>query len=130
MDSENTTQVQTLQPDGQAEPLNELKKNNEIPQGFNRSSGDNMVTAVLEIKGIKRHVDRICSFLRTVEYLGNIGASRETVFYVDGDGDCRLKFKHTDGFFDKIPDHEHLRYRPSIKVNKYISMDDDDPTLS
>ena len=40
-----------------------------------------------------RWVPHFLGMLKKMEYLGNIGASREITFYADGDGDYRPKFK-------------------------------------
>ncbi len=42
----------------------------------------------------ERWIPTFLSMLRHMEYLGNVGSSRNIAFYADGDGDFRPKFKH------------------------------------
>ena len=54
-----------------------------------------------------RWVNDFCSFLRQLEYKGNIGHSSLIGFYADGDGDFRPKFtistdwERTEGIWNK-----------------------------
>lgn len=50
-----------------------------------------METRVYEIKGKKENLDVLEKALRHIEYLGNVGASRNILIRVDGDGDGRIK---------------------------------------
>lgn len=40
-----------------------------------------------------RWIPHFLAMLKYMEYLGNIGSSREVTLYADGDGDFRPKFK-------------------------------------
>ena len=40
----------------------------------------------------ERWIPDFLGMLKTMEYLGNVGSSREVSFYSDGDGDYRPKF--------------------------------------
>lgn len=48
-------------------------------------------TIECEMEG--RWVPHFLAMLKHMEYLGNIGSSREVALYADGDGDFRPKFK-------------------------------------
>ena len=50
------------------------------------------IEKVIKIVGHQEDVHTLCEFLRHVEYLGNIGASRNLLLRVDGDGSGRLRF--------------------------------------
>lgn len=53
---------------------------------------DTRVTLNIEISNLKPHqAEKISEYLRCWEWLGNIGSSRMTKFYIDGDGDERYK---------------------------------------
>lgn len=53
-----------------------------------------------EINSDPRILDQFEEFLRAVEYLGNIGASRTFEFGVDGDGAARIKVTRIDKKID------------------------------
>ena len=72
-----------------------------------------------------RLASRIIGFLKTAEKLCAIGASRELHLYVDGDGSDRVKFKFEAEFEDGKTRHTHIKG----SVNKFISLDQDDPTF-
>ena len=41
----------------------------------------------------ERWIPHFLAMLKQMEYLGNIGSSKNVVFYSDGDGDFRPKFE-------------------------------------
>ena len=49
------------------------------------------------IKGRDEDVETIAKLLRHIEYLGNVGASRNILVRVDGDGSGRIKVFNEDG---------------------------------
>ncbi len=52
-----------------------------------------MERRVIEIFGNSKNLDEFEKFLRHIEYLGNVGASRQLLISVDGDGAGQLQFK-------------------------------------
>lgn len=48
-------------------------------------------------KGSKENLDTLEKIFRHIEYLGNIGASRNILIRIDGDGSGRVKFISKDG---------------------------------
>lgn len=46
----------------------------------------------IEVTMEERWIDDFCSFLKKMEYYGNIGHSSIIGFYTDGDGDFHPKF--------------------------------------
>lgn len=48
---------------------------------------------IYEIRGRKEDLDILERALRHMEYLGNVGASRNILIRVDGDGEGRIKVK-------------------------------------
>lgn len=50
-----------------------------------------METRVYEINGKKENLDALEKALRHIEYLGKVGASRNILIRVDGDGDGRIQ---------------------------------------
>lgn len=61
-----------------------------------------METIIIKAEIDERWVSKFLTMLKTMQFLGNIGSSREITFYSDGDGDFRPKFQ-----FDKeIPIEE------------------------
>jgi len=81
----------------------------------------------------RRDAKRLNGLLRTMQYLGGIGASRLVNFYCDGDGSFRPKFEIDNAYFssEKFSRYGEKR-RTSIgkTINRYISEGEDDPTLS
>lgn len=53
-----------------------------------------------------RWVPHFLSMLKHIEYLGNIGASREIAIYADGDGDFQPKFKFDVDYEEMLPVRE------------------------
>lgn len=51
---------------------------------------------VYRIKGSKNDLDNLEKALRHIEYLGDIGASRNILIRVDGDGSGRIKVKKVE----------------------------------
>jgi len=88
----------------------------------------------IKVSNIKRRdAKRLHGLLRTMQYLGGIGASRVVTFYCDGDGDFRPKFKIEDAYFSNEKFSRDGRKRTTSigrTLNRYISQDEDDPTLS
>ena len=58
---------------------------------------NNKVEKVIKIVGHEKDIETLCEFLRHAEYLGNIGASRNLVLRVDGDGCGRINIFNADG---------------------------------
>lgn len=52
---------------------------------------------IIKLVGHKQDVDTFCDFLRHIEYLGNIGASRNLLLRIDGDGSGRMHFYDDEG---------------------------------
>ena len=50
-----------------------------------------------QIRGTKKNLDTLEKFLRHAEYLGNIGASRNLLLRVDGDGFGQIQIMKFDG---------------------------------
>jgi hypothetical protein len=55
------------------------------------------IEKVVKIVGHEKDVETICEFLRHAEYLGNVGASRNLILRVYGDGSGRIKVYNEDG---------------------------------
>lgn len=55
----------------------------------------------IEVEMEERWIDDFMSMLNKMEYLGNLGASRNVSIYSDGDGDFRPKFK-SDVDWEKV----------------------------
>lgn len=49
-------------------------------------------TFTIEVTMEERWINHFASFLKAMEYNGNIGHSEPIMFYSDGDGDFRPKF--------------------------------------
>ncbi len=62
-------------------------------------------------QGTKEQLETLEHLFRHVEYLGEVGASRNLLVRVDGDGEARLKVYNEDGF--KINEEQY-----SIDQNK------------
>lgn len=56
-----------------------------------------METRTYQISGRKEDLDILEKLLYHIEYLGDIGASRNILVRVDGDGTGRIKVKDKDG---------------------------------
>lgn len=61
-----------------------------------------METRTYQISGRKEDLDILEKALRHIEYLGNIGASRNILIRIDGDGAGRINVK--DGNGNKLSD--------------------------
>jgi len=48
---------------------------------------------VIECEIPDKYVDSFLSMLKMIETLGKNGTSAPVAFFVDGDGDCKIKFK-------------------------------------
>lgn len=59
---------------------------------------------IFKVQGREEDLETLAKLLRHMEYLGNIGASRNLLVRVDGDGIGRIKVFNEDG--SKI-DNEH-----------------------
>ena len=88
----------------------------------------------IKVSNITRgDAQRLHGLLRTMEYLGNIGASRNVNFYCDGDGQFRPKFKVEEAYFSNenfVRNGQKRRASIGKTINRYISEKEDDPTLS
>lgn len=51
----------------------------------------------ITMKGRDEDIATLCEFLAHVQYLGSVGASRNLVLRVDGDGSGRMSFSTADG---------------------------------
>lgn len=62
------------------------------------------VTVTIKMTCRRRWVPDFLSMLEHMQYLGNIGSSREVAIYSDGDGDFRPKFDFLDfdGDFEAV----------------------------
>lgn len=56
-----------------------------------------METRTYQISGRKEDLDILEKALRHIEYLGNIGASRNILIRIDGDGAGRINVKDDNG---------------------------------
>lgn len=56
-----------------------------------------METRTYQITGRKEDLNTLEKLFRHIEHLGNIGASRNILVRVDGDGVGRIKIKDKDG---------------------------------
>ena len=65
------------------------------------------------ITGRKEDLDTLEKVFRHIEYLGNIGASRNILIRVDGDGDGRIKMEDSNG--NRL-DNEHY------SVNQFVDI--------
>ena len=54
---------------------------------------DELKTIQIEVTLKNRWVKPLINMLQDMQRLGSIGASRELIFFADGDGDFRPKFK-------------------------------------
>lgn len=78
-------------------------------------------TRIYEISGNSKDLDTLEKALRHCEYLGDIGASRNILIRVDGDGSGRIKvMKIIDGAPVKIDNkHYNIEQNSSIGVGVY-----------
>ena len=67
----------------------------------------------VEIIGQKEQLEKLAYFLRLVEYLGNVGASRVLKLWIDGDGAARLKVIFPD-FIEKVEVNELVLEKDSL----------------
>ena len=51
----------------------------------------------ITMRGRDEDIATLCEFLAHVQYLGSVGASRNLVLRVDGDGSGRMSFSTIDG---------------------------------
>ncbi len=64
----------------------------------------------IEVEMEDRWVNEFCTFLKDMQYLGDIGSSRHLAFMADGDGDFRPKFViNTE--FESIPIDKRIPFR-------------------
>ena len=56
-----------------------------------------METRVYQFIGTKKDLDTLEQIFRHIEYLGDIGASRNILIRIDGDGSGRIKVINKDG---------------------------------
>lgn len=56
-----------------------------------------MEERVYKVRGRKEDLDNLEKALRHIEYLGNIGASRNILIRVDGDGAGRIRIENSNG---------------------------------
>lgn len=71
-----------------------------------------------KIRGNEKDVETIAKLLRHMEYLGNVGASRNLLVRVDGDGFGRIQVFNEDGTpIDR--DHYNLEQSHGAIVGTY-----------
>lgn len=76
------------------------------------------IERTFKIVGHKDDVDTIAKILRHMEYLGNVGASRNLLIRVDGDGSGRIRVFNPDG--SRIDnDHYNLEQSDGALVATY-----------
>lgn len=63
-----------------------------------------MIERTITIRGREEDVNAVLKLLRHMEYLGNVGASRNILVRVDGDGYGRIRVTDENG---KKLDHVH-----------------------
>lgn len=64
-----------------------------------------MEERIYKIRGRKEDLDNLEKALRHIEYLGQIGASRNILIRVDGDGAGRIKVTNENG--NKLDDEKY-----------------------
>lgn len=82
---------------------------------------DGTETRTYEISGNSEDLDVLEKALRHCEYLGNIGASRNILLRVDGDGSGRIKVKKAtdDGKIDIDNDEYNIEQDKDAVVGVY-----------
>lgn len=80
-----------------------------------------METRTYQISGRKEDLDILEKALRHIEYLGNIGASRNILIRIDGDGVGRINVK--DGNGNKLSD-ERFNIVQSIEKTVVVGIYD------
>lgn len=73
-----------------------------------------MIERTVTIRGREEDVATILKLLRHMEYLGDVGASRNIVVRVDGDGDGRIHVSDENG--EKL---DNARYTTGAVVEVY-----------
>ena len=71
---------------------------------------------IYKFKGTEQQLNTLENLFRHIEYLGNIGASRNLLVRVDGDGNSRIKVFKEDGSKineDKYSIEQNLLYNCS-----------------
>lgn len=79
-----------------------------------------METRTYQIKGRKEDLDNLEKALRHIEYLGVIGASRNIMIRVDGDGSGRINVYKND----KRIDNEHYNINQDNLINGCVGVYD------
>lgn len=79
-----------------------------------------MEERVYKITGRKEDLDNLEKTLRHIEYLGVIGASRNIMIQVDGDGSGKIKVYKND----KRIDNEHYNINQGNLVNGCVGVYD------
>lgn len=79
-----------------------------------------MEERVYKITGRKEDLDNLEKALRHIEYLGEIGASRNIMIRVDGDGTGRIKVYKND----KRIDNEHYNITQGNLINGCVGVYD------
>ena len=70
---------------------------------------------LVEFTGEENHLNDLAYFLRLIEYLGNVGATRTLKLWIDGDGATRIKVNFPN-MKDKIEVNEDV-LKEDIEVN-------------
>lgn len=73
-----------------------------------------METRVYRITGSVHNLEKIEKLLRHMEYLGNIGASRNILVRVDGDGDGRIRVRNKRD--EKIDNDQYSQEQKIVKT--------------
>ena len=81
---------------------------------------NNKVEKIIKIVGHEKDIETLCDFLRHAEYLGNVGASRNLVLRVDGDGSGRISIFNFDG--TKI--NAHKKYNTEQREHAVVGVYD------
>jgi len=68
---------------------------------------------IIEVYGSSENLDKFEELCRHIEYLGNIGASRNLLVRIDGDGNGQLQFKKHG---QRLNNHEYSSDQETTKT--------------
>ncbi len=80
-----------------------------------------MTERTVTIRGREEDVNTVLKLLRHMEYLGNVGASRNIVVRVDGDGSGRIHVKDENG--EKV-DNFHYNTKQNLGMGAVVGVYD------
>lgn len=66
-------------------------------------SKNSLVYVTLKVSGNEEHLARFLQLCKTLEYLGDVGATRTVKAWFDGDGAARLNFDSEDFDLGTVP---------------------------